>query len=322
MRFGWKNLIACLLVAAAIPAVGLADSFPSKSVRIIVPFAAGGTPDVVARAVAQQLAIDWKQSVYIENRAGANGTLGAKLVAQSDPDGYTLLYTTPGIASTPFIFKNPPFDLFADLVPIATSGVVDGYFMLTNPKLPVHNIHEFIDYAKTNRVIYGSPGVGNPVHLTTEIFALKAGIKMEHLPFKGSPEALTTLLGGDIQLLLVAPPPVLPLIANGTVRAIGFTGSHPFAAAPDVPLAINEVSGFPPSGSWGMFFAAAKTPPGLVDKLNADIIRALATPAVVNIVEKAGYERDNRSAAETAAFLRREVDMAGAAIRAAAIQPH
>ena len=167
---------------------------------------------------------------------GANGTIATEVVAQSAPDGYTLLYTSDSIAPTPFIYKSLPYDVFKDLAPIATVGVLDGLLMLVNPSSPAHNVKEFIDYAKKNPVFYGSPGIGNGLHLAAALFNKATGLHMEHVPFKGASEVSAALLGGDINVMFVTPPSVIGLVKSGQLRALAFTGSRPFPELPDVPL--------------------------------------------------------------------------------------
>jgi tripartite-type tricarboxylate transporter receptor subunit TctC len=279
-------------------------------------------PDILARAVSAQLAADLGQNFFVENRTGANGTIGAKAVVDSAPDGHTLLYSSSAITTTPYVYKTISFDVLRDLAPIATVGILDGYLMLVNPSLPVHTVPEFIAYAKQNRVLYGSPGVGNQLHLTAELFNVKAGLSMQHIPYKGASEVVTALLQGSIQVMFVTAPSSLPLVKEGKLRAIGHTGLKPFPDLPELPLVSAAVPGFSTAGSWGMFFAPAKTAPAILDKLNAAVQHALKAPAVADVVQRAGYEPDGRSAAQTADFFRREVAAAGEAVRAAGIQPN
>ncbi len=210
--------------------------------HILVGFAAGSGPDVLARTVATQLGADLGQNFIVENRPGANATIASNVVAQSAPDGYTLLFTSDSIAPTPFIYKNLPYDIFKDLTPVATVGVLDGLLMLVNPSSPAHTVNEFIDYAKKNRVLYGSPGIGNGLHLAAALFNKATGLTMEHVPFKGASEVSAALLGGNIDVMFVTPPSVLGLIKDGKLRALAFTGSKPFPALPDVPLMKDSVA--------------------------------------------------------------------------------
>ena len=313
----------CAVAVAAGLAVmpALAQQYPSQPVKVVVGFAAGSGPDVIARGVSQQLSIDLGQQFYVENRTGANGTIATKQVVQSAPDGYTLMYSSSSITPTPYVYKNLSYNLLTDLAPIATIGILDGYLMLVNPSLPVKSVPEFIAYAKANRVLYGSPGIGNSLHLVAEIFKHKAGIEMDHIPYKGASEVANSLLANNIHVMFVTPPSVIGLVKGGKLRAIGYTGHKPFPELPDVPLVRPLVPGFDVFGSWGMFYAPAKTPAAIIDKLNAAIQKALKTPAVANVVGRAGYVPDGRSAKETTEFFHKEVKDAGEAVKIAKIKP-
>jgi tripartite-type tricarboxylate transporter receptor subunit TctC len=309
-------------LALATPVATQAQRYPDHPVRIIVGYAAGGGPDVMARVVAAELGTQLGQQFFVENRPGANGTIGTQAVVSAEPDGYTLLFSSSSIAPTPYVYKHLNYDLTRDLAAVATVGILDGYLMLVNPATPVRTVGEFIDYAQHNRLLYGTPGVGNILHLVTELFRIKAGITLEHIPYKGASEVSTALLGGSIQVMFVTPPSVLALVKGGQLRAIGYTGAKPFPELPDVPLVREALPGFSVPGSWGMFYAPARTPPAIVDRLNAAIQHALQVPAVANVTRTAGYVPDGRSAAQTAEFFRREVEAAGEAVRAAGIQPN
>ncbi len=308
-------------------AVGFADfaqsqPYPNRPVRIVVGFAAGSGPDIIARAIGAQLGADLGHNFIIENRLGANGTIAAKAVADAAPNGYTLLYASSSISTTPHIYRKATFDVLRDFVPIATAGILDGYVLVANTATPIKSVPDLIAYAKKNRVLYGSPGVGNLLHIVTELFNLKTGIKLEHVPYRGASEVVNALLQGSIQVAFLTPTTTLALIEQGKLRAIGFSGSKPFPELPKVPLVSASVPGFPPSSTWGIFFAPAKTPTAIVGKLNGAIQKALKMPAVANVVRKAGYIPDGRSAAQTAEFFRKEVAAAGEAVKAAGIQPN
>jgi tripartite-type tricarboxylate transporter receptor subunit TctC len=322
MRRHLTTIVATLTLALAASTAAQAQDYPTRPVRIIVGYAAGSGPDVLARTLAAQLGADLGQNFFVENRTGANGTLGTAQVVQAEPDGYTLLFSSSSIAPTPWVYKHLSYDLVRDLAPIATVGTIDGFLMLVNPLTPVHTAAEFIDYAKTNRMLYGTPGVGNILHLVTELFRIKAGITLEHIPYKGASEVSTALLGGNIQVMFVTPPSVLALVKSGQLRAIGYTGAKPFPELPDVPLVRDSLPGFSVPGSWGMFYAPAKTPSAIVDKLNAAIRHALELPAVQKVTRTSGYAPDGRTAPETAAFFRQQVEAAGEAVRAAGIEPN
>ena len=323
MPMALRMLFVALVLAAGFSAAASQTSqYPNRPVRIIVGFAAGSGPDLLARAIATQLGADLGHNFFVENRPGANGTIAAKIVAQSEPDGYTLLHSSAAISSTPFMYKNIGLDVLRDLAPVATVGVLDGYLVLVNPSLPVRSVADFIAYAKANKVFYGSPGVGNLLHLAAELFNVKAGLTMQHVPYKGASEVLTALLQGSIQVMFVTPTSAAGLVKEGKLRALATTGARPLAEFPDLPLLSATVPDYPPSVSWGMTFAPAKTSGSIIDKLNAGIRHALTVPAVADIVQKAGYMPDDRDAAQTAAFFRKQVEETGEAVRAARLEPN
>jgi tripartite-type tricarboxylate transporter receptor subunit TctC len=310
-----------LLVWLAPVALAQAQTYPERPVHVLVGYAAGSGPDIQARTVSNALAAALGQSFVVENRPGANGTMAARAVALAEPDGYTLLYSSSSIAPTPYIYKNLGYNLLADLKPVATTGELDGVFMLVDAKSPIKSVPELIEYAKKNRVLYGSPGVGNELHLKAELFNQQAGVKMEHVPYKGASEVMTGLLSGAVQVMFVTPPSVLGLLKEGSVKALAFTGSKPFPAFPDVPLMKQYLPEYV-EGSWGMFFAPAKAPDILVNKLNGAIHAALLQPAVANIMQRDGYMPDTRNAAETAAFFRKKVEETAEMVKAAGIEPN
>jgi len=313
------SALATLLGVFPLASQSQAQQYPDRPVKIVVGFAAGSGPDLQARTVGQELAIDLGQQFYVENKLGANGTIAARSVATAAPDGYTLLFSSSSIAPTPYIYKNTGYDLLKDLRPIATVGELDGIFMLVNASSPVKTVPEFIAYAKNNNVAYGSPGVGNELHLKAELFKRMAGIEMQHIPYKGASEVTTALLSGAVQVMFVTPPSVMGLIQEGRVRLLAFTGSKPFPAFPDVPL----MKQFLPDlvqGSWGMFFAPGKTPDPIINQLNTAVHAALLNPSVASLMQRDGYMPDTRNAAETAAFFRLKVEECADLVKAAGIQ--
>ena len=312
---GW----ICALLAGELPARG--QEFPTKPVHVLVGFAAGSGPDIQARIIAQQLSSDLKQSFVVENRTGANGTIAARAVATALPDGYTLLFSSSSIAPTPHIYKQLGYDTLTDLKPIATSGQLDGLFLLVAKDSAIQSVADLMSRAKTQRLLYGSPGIGNTLHLVAELFNQKAGIKMEHVPYKGASEVMIGLLTKSVDLMFVTPPSVVGLMQEGRVRALAFTGSKPFPIFPDVPLMSSQLSGFGRIGSWGMFFAPGRTPDAVIAVLNKAIWQALNTPAVSSVVQRDGYLPDNRGPEATQAFFRAEVEQMGEAVRAAGIGP-
>jgi tripartite-type tricarboxylate transporter receptor subunit TctC len=304
-----------------LPFAALAQTYPDRPVHVLVGYAAGSGPDIQARTVSHALSGALGQSFVVENRPGANGTMAVRAVTQAEPDGYTLLFSSSSIAPTPYIYRNLGYDLLTDLKPIATIGELDGVFMLVDVKSPIKSVPELIAYAKNNRVLYGSPGVGNELHLKAELFNQQAGIKMEHVPYKGASEVMTGLLSGAVQVMFVTPPSVMGLLKQGSVRALAFTGSKPFPPFPDVPLMKQYLPAYV-HGTWGMFFAPGKVSDIIVNKLNSAIHAALLQPAVADIMQRDGYMPDTRNAAETAAFFRKQVEETAETVKAAGIEPN
>jgi tripartite-type tricarboxylate transporter receptor subunit TctC len=304
-----------------LPFAALAQTYPDRPVHVLVGYAAGSGPDIQARTVSHALSGALGQSFVVENRPGANGTMAVRAVTQAEPDGYTLLFSSSSIAPTPYIYRNLGYDLLTDLKPIATIGELDGVFMLVDVKSPIKSVPELIAYAKNNRVLYGSPGVGNELHLKAELFNQQAGIKMEHVPYKGASEVMTGLLSGAVQVMFVTPPSVMGLLKQGSVRALAFTGSKPFPPFPDVPLMKQYLPAYV-HGTWGMFFAPAKVSDIIVNKLNSAIHAALLQPVVADIMQRDGYMPDTRNAAETAAFFRKQVEETAETVKAAGIEPN
>jgi tripartite-type tricarboxylate transporter receptor subunit TctC len=258
--------------------------------------------------------------VIVENRTGANGIVGMQAVATADPDGYTLLDTPAAFVINPSVYKTLPFDIFRDFAPVANAGIAAGYLVMVRPGLPVNTIGELIDYAKTHRVLYGSAGIGNTLHLAAALFCAKAGIEMEHVPFRGAAPIITALLSGTIDLTF-ATPTSSSFVTSGQLRAIGFTGQAPLADLPKVPLVKDSLPSFDIEGSWEGWFAPGKTPPDVVAKLNIAIRAALKEPSFHDAILKAGYEPTDMSPAEFATFLHAEAERYAEAVKAAKIEP-
>jgi tripartite-type tricarboxylate transporter receptor subunit TctC len=314
------SIAAVLVALAAGTPLRAAEPYPTHPIRVVVPFAPGGAPDVVARIVAAAIEKPLGQSVIVENRTGANGIVGMQAVAAADPDGYTLLDTPPAFVVNPSVYKTLGFDIFNDFAPVANVGISAGYLVMVRPGLPVNNIAELIDYAKSHRLLYGSAGIGNTLHLAAALFCAKAGVEMQHVPFRGAAPIMTALLGGTIDLTF-ATPTSASFVTSGQLRAIGFTGKARLADLPDVPLVKDTLPSFDIEGSWEGWLAPAKTPAEIVAKLNKEIRAALKTPAAHDAIVKAGYEPTDMSPAEFGAFLRAEAQRYAEAVKAANIEP-
>ena len=311
-------VLGLVLVGGTLAAV--AQQFPSRPIRLIVTFAPGGAPDIVARIVAAALEKPLGQSVIVENRTGANGIVGMQSVANADPDGYTLLNTPPAFVINPSVYKTLSFDIFRDFAPVANIGISAGYLVIVRPGLPVNSIAELIDYGKTHRLLYGSPGIGNTLHLAAALFGAKAGINMEHVPFRGTGPVMTALLAGTIDLVFASPSATSSLSKDG-LRAIGFTGKAPPAELPNLPLVKASLPGYEIEGSWEGLLAPAKTPPDIIARLNAEVRAVLKIPSVRQSIVKVGYEPTDMSPEEFGVFLHAEAKRYAEAVRAAKIEP-
>jgi tripartite-type tricarboxylate transporter receptor subunit TctC len=273
-----RALAAALLVVAAPVVLGQA-AYPTRPVRLVVPFPAGGTTDILARAAAQKLSEAWGQQVIVDNRPGAAGNIGAELVAKSAPDGYTLLMGTVGThAINASLYAKMPYDQVKDFAPvILVAGVPN--VLVVNPQLPVNTVPELIAYAKANpgKLNFASSGSGTSIHLSGELFKTMTGVQMTHVPYKGSAPALTDLMGGQVQLMFDNLPSSLAFIKAGKLRAIAVTSTTRAAALPDTPAVADTVPGFEAS-SWFGILAPAGTPREIVAKINGEISKWLASP--------------------------------------------
>jgi tripartite-type tricarboxylate transporter receptor subunit TctC len=273
-----RALAAALIVVAAPPSSGQA-AYPTKPVRLVVPFPAGGTTDLLARAAAQKLSEAWGQQVIVDNRPGAAGNIGAELVAKSAPDGYTLLMGTVGThAINASLYAKMPYDHVKDFTPvILVAGVPN--VLVVNPQVPVNSVPELIVYAKANpgKLNFASSGSGTSIHLSGELFKTMTGVQMTHVPYKGSAPALTDLIGGQVQLMFDNLPSSLAFIKAGKLRAIAVTSTARAAALPDVPTVADTVPGFEAS-SWFGILAPAGTPRDIVMKINGETAKWLASP--------------------------------------------
>jgi tripartite-type tricarboxylate transporter receptor subunit TctC len=272
--------ILAIVLAALAPSLAFAQAaYPSKPVRLVVPFPAGGTTDILARAAAQKLSEAWGQQVIVDNRPGAAGNIGAELVARSVPDGYTLLMGTVGThAINPSLYAKMPYDHVKDFAPvILVAGVPN--VLVVNPGLPVNSVAELIAYAKANpgKLNFASSGSGTSIHLSGELFKTMTGVQMTHVPYRGSAPALTDLMGGQVQLMFDNLPSSLAFIKAGRLRALGVTSAGRAAALPDTPPVADTVPGFEAS-SWFGILAPAGTPRDVVTKVNAETAKWLASP--------------------------------------------
>ncbi len=262
------------------PSAEAQSSYPNRPVRLVVPFPAGGTTDILARAVAQKLSETLGQQVIVDNRPGAGGNIGSELVARSAPDGYTLLMGTVGThAINVSLYPKLPYDPVKDFTPIVLVAGVPNV-LVVNPSLPARSVAELIAYAKANhgKLNFASSGSGTSIHLSGELFKVLTGVQMTHVPYKGSAPALTDLVGGQVQLMFDNLPSSLAFIKAGKLRALAVTSKTRAAALPDVPTMVE--AGVPDfeASSWFGILAPAGTPRDIVVRINAEVARWLATP--------------------------------------------
>ena len=286
----WVNALAMGAALAAFAIAGHAQNFPSRPVKILVPQTPGGASDALARIIAQKLSDKWGQPVVVENRAGAGGNLGMEVVANSQPDGYTLLMSYVGThAINGALYKKLPFDPENDFAPVATLATLP-FVVVAKPDAPFKTIGELVTIAKTQQLTYGSAGNGSVNHLLGEMFNTAAGVKLVHVPYRGAAPAMQDLLGGQINLVFTSLPSVAGQIKQGTLQAIAVTSARrapAFAAIPTIAEAgLRDFDVNP----WFGLFAPAKVPATVVRKINADINELLKAPDVIDKFNAQGAE--------------------------------
>ncbi|HTO47883.1 MAG TPA: tripartite tricarboxylate transporter substrate binding protein [Burkholderiales bacterium] len=303
----WRWLGAVLAIGAA--SAALAQSYPSKPVRLIVPFPPGGAVDFYARAVQTRLAETLGEPILIENRAGAGGMIGTELVAKSPPDGHTLLVgNIAALAMNVGLYSKMPYDPAKDLTPIMRTVAVD-YAMVVHPSVPAQSVAEFVAYAKANpgKVSYGSAGSGSAPHLSMELFKARAGIDLVHIPFKGGGPMVTDLLGGQIQIVIADQANLMPHVKAGKLRALAVGTLVRSAVYPDLPT-IAE-SGYPgfEARAWQGIAGPAGLPPDIVRQLQSAIARVMAMPDVRARLVEGGLDPIVSTPEEFGEFIRAEI---------------
>jgi len=288
-----KSFLVLAVIALAAASIAHAQNYPTRPVRILVPFPPGGNVDVFARVLYPHVEKELGQTIVIDNRGGANGILGSQLVANATPDGYTMLNVSFSFAVNPSIVRKMPFDVRKDFTPVTDVALGTGYLMVANLKLPAKTVKELIALAKQQpgQIRYSTAGVGNGQHLTGALFAAKAGIDMLHVPYKGGGPAVTAAISGEVQIHYPAPAVGIPHVKAGRLKALGFTGGKRLAALPDVPtIAEAALPGFLADAGWHAVFAPAGTPPAIVKKMQEAIRKSLALPQVREFFVSGGYE--------------------------------
>ncbi|MBB3010081.1 Bug family tripartite tricarboxylate transporter substrate binding protein [Cupriavidus alkaliphilus] len=300
-----------------------ASAWPRQPVRIVVGYPPGQTVDVTARAYGAALQQAWGQPVVVENMPGANGIIGARIVKSANPDGYTLLFGTSGqLAINPAIYAALPYAPLRDFAPVAL-GATGRLYLVANKSLPVSTLRELVAYAKAHpgKLTYGSGGVGITAHLAMELLKSATGMDALHVPYKGSPAALTGLIAGDVQLMFDAGSLVLPQIRSGKIKPLAVSSAERFSGLPAVATVAEQgVTAFDIS-TWSALVAPAGTPAAIVEKINAAMQAASRLPAVATPVRAGGSEPQQYSAARFGDFLRRETVLWADAAHRAGVKP-
>jgi len=316
------RILALLFGTACLAGPTAAQQYPVKTVRFLVGFAPGGSTDIVARLIAQKLTDAWGQQVVVDNRAGAGGMISAELLAKSPPDGYTIQACTTGMfAIQPFLYKNLPYNPDKDLQHVTQSGLLP-YIVVVHPSLPAKSVRELIAIGKRrpSEISYASSGIGTASHLSAELFSFMGGVKLLHVPYKGTGQALGDLIAGQVVLIFDQPVSTMPLVKAGKLNVLAITSGKRFPTLPEIPTVAE--SGIP--GYESVSFAGVCVPPGtpkpVVDRLHSEIAKVLKLPDIRDRLLRDGIEPVGSTPEEFAAFTRRERDKWGKVIRDAGVK--
>jgi tripartite-type tricarboxylate transporter receptor subunit TctC len=292
----------------AAPAAGAAADYPSRPIRVVVPYPAGGGLDLVLRAMTPGLTARLGQQLVVDNRGGATGVIGAELVARAAPDGYTLLFhSSAGMGIVPNLNQSLPYDPVRDFAPV-TLATSSPYMLVVHPKVPVTSVPQLIAYAKARpgELNYASSGNGSSTHLAGELLNRMAGTRLVHVPYKGAGPAVADTVAGHIQLRFSSIPPAMPHVKAGRLRALAVTGAQRFVLLPDLPAMAETVPGFQVD-SWLAVFAPSRTPATIIRKLNAEIVAALHASELKSLLETTGVEAVGSTPERLGQVLREEL---------------
>jgi len=312
--------MAVAALCAAFSFAALAQEWPARNVTILVPFAAGGTVDIIARTVGQRLTTELGKTFIVDNRGGAGGSIATTAMVRSTPDGHTLLFHHEGLVFNAALY-DLPYDTARDVIPVAYIGATPNV-LVVNKNVPVKSVHDFLALAraKPGSINYGSGGVGSAGHLPLELLQSMAGLKMQHVPYKGSGPAIADLIGGQIQAMLLTIPAVMPYIEAGTLRAIATSGRKRSPALPSLPtLAEAGVTGFDYAPWYGVF-APAGTPPAVVQKIHDAVNKVISEPDIRDKLAKQGLEVSPMTREEFAALVTADLPRWAQVIKALGIK--
>jgi tripartite-type tricarboxylate transporter receptor subunit TctC len=300
-----------------------AEPWPARPVRFVVPFAAGGTTDILARVVAAKISEEFGQQFIVENKAGAGGNIAADYVAKADADGYTFMVGTPGIhAINPFVFRNMTYDPIKDIAPVIIIARVPNLCSVTNG-LPVKSVAELIAYAKSKpgELFYGTPGLGSTAHVSTELFKSLTGVEITHVTYKGSAPALTDLIAGRVHLMIDNLPAAQPFAESNSIRALAVSTATRWPLLPDLPtIAEAGVPGYE-AASWFTIGAPARTPQEIIGRLNASVDRFIKSEDGIARLRKLGAEPAGGSPQDMQAYVLAETEKWGKVAKFAGIKP-
>jgi tripartite-type tricarboxylate transporter receptor subunit TctC len=302
-----KKLLAAL--SLCLPLATLAQSYPNKPIRWVVPYTGGGITDVVTRVVTQKMSGPLGQAIVVDNRPGANSILGSDLAAKAAPDGYTMVTVIAGYAANVTLYAGKlPFDPMKDLVPVSLAAIAP-LIMTVNPGLPAKDVKELIAYAKANpgKLNFGSSGIGAAAHLTSELFKQTVGIDMVHIPFKGTAPAMQAAMANDIQILVDTPSSLMPQVRGGKLRALGMFSGKRLSAYSDVPTIAEAGGPALESSTWVLFMAPGGTPKEIVGRLAAETAKALREPDIRERLNQTGIEPVGNTPEQAKQFLDAEI---------------
>jgi tripartite-type tricarboxylate transporter receptor subunit TctC len=315
--------ILLLLAAASVSAPAFSQSLPARPLKIVVPFPPGNGTDILARLMSPKMSDSMRQPVIVENRGGANGVIGAELVARAAPDGNTILFTSPSTHVTSlFLSKNLPYDPIRDFTPI-TAAVEPVTVMTINPSLPVNSVKELIEYAKKNpgKLNYSSPGVGAVFHMSGELFKAGAGVDIVHVPYKGASPALAGVIAGEVSIGFNSLASVLPHMRSGRLKVLAVLEANRYAGLPEVPSIGEVIPGFEKPASWFGLFGPAALPQAALARLHAEIVKSLRDPVVHAKADELAMTVIANTPEQFSAMLRSGIDQYGRLIQAAGIKP-
>ncbi|QVQ26924.1 Bug family tripartite tricarboxylate transporter substrate binding protein [Achromobacter deleyi] len=314
-------LTASLAILALGGAAGAHAAWPERPITMVVPFPPGGPTDLVARVLAKQLTDQLGQTVVVENKGGANGNIGMQYAAAAKPDGYTVLYNTSSMALSPNLYRSLAFDPVKDFAPVSSTAVIP-LVLLVHPSVPANSAQTFVEYARQHpgKLSYGSAGAGNVTHLGALLLLRSLQIDAVHVPYRGSAPAMTDLVGGQVQLMTNTLNDSLGFIREGKLRALAVTSPARSDQLPDVPTVAETVAPGFGMGAWQGVVAPAGTPAPVIEKLNAEILRALQSPEMQKQLKAQGAQALGSTPQEYAAYIKSEIQRWGEVVKAADVK--